>query len=155
MPEKKEPMIGQENRPTAIDYDAPIRDFKLRDLYSLIQSQVQHEYLKSEKETTKVEKEHFKVEKELLKVEKEHLKTEKEHFKGEKEKEHLKGEKEKEHLKGEKEKEHFKEFIKPEKEVLKGEKELSKPEKTPFDTTIIDQIAEAVVQRLRAQNLSK
>jgi hypothetical protein len=28
--EKKEPMIGRENRPTAIDYDAPISNFRFR-----------------------------------------------------------------------------------------------------------------------------
>jgi Skp family chaperone for outer membrane proteins len=143
MAEQKEPMIGRENRPTAIDYDAPIRDFKLRDLYAVIHSQLHAEQLKVEKEFSKVEKEIHKVEKEHFKGEKE-----KEHFKGEKEKEIHKVEKE--FLKGEKEKE----FIKPEKEILKGEKEFSKPEK-PIDSSVIDQIADAVVQRLRAQGLSK
>jgi len=141
MAEKKEPMISQENRPTAIDFDMPIAEFKLRDLYSIIHAQLHPEIFKTEKE-------HLKTEKELFKTEKEHFKgeKEKEHLKGEKEKEFFKPEKEKEHLKGEKEKE----FIKPEKEVLKPEKELSKPEK-PIDAGLVDQIVDKVVERLKAQ----
>jgi len=77
VPEKKEPMIGRQDRPTAIDFDAPIANFKLRDLYAVIHSQ-----LHTEKEILKVEKEHVKPEKE------------KEHFKPEKEKEYFKPEKE-------------------------------------------------------------
>ncbi len=145
MPEKKEPMIGQENRPTAIDYDLPIADFKLRDLYAVIQAQI-----RPEKEILKTEKEHFKSEKEkeIWKVEKEHFKPEKEKelLKGEKEKEFFKPEKEKELLKSEKEKE----FFKPEKEALKPEKELSKPEKV-VDPGLVEQIATAVIERLKAQ----
>ena len=135
MPEKKEPFISQASRPTAIDYDMPISDFKLRDLLAVANHvHVEKEVLKSEKE------------KEGLKTEKE-----KEYFKPEKEKEHFKSEKEKEILKGEKEKEHFK----PEKEALKPEKELSKPEKPPFDDRVIEQIADKVIERLKSQGLIK
>ena len=135
MPEKKEPMIGQESRPTAIDFDMPIADFKLRDLYAIIHTHLQPEILKSEKEQFK---EHLKPEKE-----KEYFKLEKEHFK-----EHLKPEKEKEYFKLEKE---FKEHFKPEKEALKPEKELSKPEKPLGDPRVIDQIVTQVVERLKGQ----
>jgi len=144
MPEKKEPMIGQQSRPTAIDYDAPIANFKLRDLYAVISS-----HLHTEKEIVKVEKEHFKPEKEkeILKPEKE-----KEFYKPEKEKEYFKPEKEKEYFKPEKEKEHFK----PEKELLKPEKEGFKPESSkPFDPSVIDQIADRVIERLKSQGVLK
>jgi len=128
VPEKKEPMIGQQNRPTAIDFDAPIANFKLRDLYAVIHSQIH------------TEKEHFKPEKE------------KEYFKPEKEKEHFKPEKEKEYFKPEKEKEYFK----PEKELLKPEKELSKPELSkPIDPGLIEQIVEKVVERLKTKGVIK
>jgi hypothetical protein len=140
MPEKKEPMIGQESRPTAIDFDMPIADFKLRDLYAIIQT-----HIHPEKEILKLEKEHFKPEKE-----KEHFKSEKEKEFVKVEKEHFKPEKEKEHFKGEKEKEHFK----PEKETLKPEKELSKPEK-PFDPGLVEQIATKVIEHLKAQGYIK
>src|SRR6266851_722928 len=106
MAEKKEPMIGKESRPTAIDFDMPIANFKLRDLHAIIQSQI---HLEKEFHKPEKEKEFFKPEKE------------KEVLKGEKEKEHFKPEKE--FFKPEKEKEHFK----PEKEALKPEKEFSKP----------------------------
>ncbi len=133
MPEKKEPMIGQQNRPTAIDYDAPIANFKLRDLYAVIHSQ-----LHTEKEILKVEKEHFKPEKE-----KEYFKPEKEYFKSEKEKEYFKPEKEKEHFK-------------PEKELLKPEKEALKPETSkPFDPSVIEHIADRVIERLKSQGVLK
>jgi hypothetical protein len=135
MPDKKEPMISQQNRPTAVDFDMPIANFKLRDLHAVINSHL------TEKEISKVEKETFKPEKE-----KEHFKPEKELFKPEKEKEHFKPEKEKEIFKAEKEKEHFK----PEKEALKPEKELSKPEK-PIDQGLVEEIANRVVEKLRAQ----
>jgi hypothetical protein len=149
MPEKKEPMIGQESRPTAIDYDAPIANFKLRDLYAVISNHF------LEKEVAKVEKEHFKGEKE------------KEHFKPEKEKEHWKPEKEKEHFKPEKEKEHWKpekekEYFKPEKELLKPEKEKEflKPERSkPFDPNLLDEVVTRVVEqvmgRLKSQGVIK
>jgi hypothetical protein len=145
MPEKKEPMIGQENRPTAIDYDLPIGDFKLRDLYAVIQA-----HIRPEKELLKTEKEHFKSEKEkeILKVEKEYVKPEKEKEILKVEKEYVKPEKEKELLKPEKEKE----FFKPEKEALKPEKELSKPEKV-FDPGLVEQIATAVIEKLKAQGI--
>jgi len=123
MADKKEPMIGQASRPTAIDYDAPIANFKLRDLHAVIYAHL------SEKELLKVEKELHKPEKELYK-------PEKELFKPEKEKEFHKPEKEL--LKPE----HFK----PEKEILKPE--LTKPEK-PIDDSIIDQIATRIAQKLK------
>jgi hypothetical protein len=125
----KEPMIGRENRPTAIDWDMSVSDLKLRDLMSVVNAQITPEILKTE---------HFKVEKEVLK--------------GEKEKEFFKPEKEKEILKGEKEKEHFK----PEKEALKPEKEALKPELSkPFDPTTIEQIVSAVIDRLKTQGVVK
>ena len=135
MAEKKEPMIGQESRPTAIDFDMPIANFKLRDLYAVIQAHP---------EFLKLEKEHLKGEKE-----KEHLKTEKEHFK---EKEYFKSEKEKEHFK---EKEYFKgDHFKPEKEALKPEKEGFKPEK-PIDRGFVEEVAARVVSILREQKVIK
>ena len=127
----KEPMIGRENRPTAIDWDMPVSGLKLRDLMSVVNAQISPELLKTEKE-------HFKPEKELLK--------------GEKEKEFFKPEKEKEILKSEKEKEHFK----PEKEALKPEKEAFKPELSkPIDPTTIEQIVTAVMDRLKSQGVVK
>lgn len=139
MADKKEPMIGQESRPTAIDYDMPIANFKLRDLYAVIHSHP--EMIKVEKETFKPEKE-----KEQLKPEKE-----KEYFKPEKEKEVMKGEKEKEHFKPEKEKEHFK----PEKEALKPEKESSKPEKVFDPGDILEDISNRVIAKLKASGAIK
>jgi hypothetical protein len=127
MAEKREPMIDQQNRPTAIDFDMSISDFKLRDLYA-VASQVH------------TEKEIRKTEKEIIK-EKE-LKLEKEHFKPEKEKELFKGEKEKE-------------SFKPEKEVLKPEKELSKPEFKPIVPGWMEQIVDQVVERLKAEGTKK
>jgi hypothetical protein len=124
MADKKEPMIGRESRPTAMDFDAPISNFKLRDLYAVIHGHF------TEKEIVKVEKEHFKPEKE-----KEYFKPEKELFKPP---ELLKPER----LKPE--------YFKPEKELLKPEKELSKPEK-PIDEGVIDEIATRVAEKLRGQ----
>jgi len=67
---KKEPMISQTDRPTAIDYDAPITNFKVRDLMAIVHSQFR-EYFKPEyfKEYFKPEyfKEAFKPEKETFK----------------------------------------------------------------------------------------
>jgi Skp family chaperone for outer membrane proteins len=132
---KKEPMISQTNRPTAIDYDVPISNFKLRDLVAVVNSQVlehlkytpQPEFLKPEKEFNKPEKELRKPEKELLKTEKELVKSEKE-------------------------------LLKPEKERLKPE--LSKPEKEfdPADPEIgrfADSIAARVVEILKSQGIGK
>lgn len=146
MPEKKETMINQANRPSAIDYDAPITSFKLRDVISIVNSQMlevlkytpQPEHSKPElikpenfkPEQVKPEKEIFKSEKEFRKPEKELLKAEKE-------------------------------LVKPEKELLKPEKErfkpeLSKPEKEwdipGFDVDIlVDRIALRVVELLKKQ----
>jgi hypothetical protein len=152
MAEKKEPMIGQESRPTAIDFDMPIANFTLRDLYAVMQSQIHlaQEHLKTEKEHFKesLKPEHTK---EFIKPEKEKeiLKVEKEILKGEKEKEILKGEKEKEFQKPEKE------FAKPEKEALKPEKELSKPEKQIDVPGLVEQVAVRVIEKLRGQGLIK
>ena len=87
--DKKEPMIDPENRPTAIDYDAPIADWKIRDILAVIRSElaeqqryipvpeeIKPEYYKPEKELGKAEKEALKPEKELLKPEKERMKPE-------------------------------------------------------------------------------
>lgn len=138
-------MIGQENRPTAIDYDAPITSFKLRDLVAVVNSQMleylkytpQPEHLKPEifkPELIKPEKEIFKSEKELRKPEKELLKVEKE-------------------------------LVKPEKELLKPEKErfkpeLSKPEKElefpdPEIGRLVESIAIRVVEMLKKQGIGK
>jgi len=150
MADKKEPMISQQNRPTAVDFDAPIADFKLRDLHAVINSHL------TEKEISKTEKEHFKPEQlkpEHFKPEKEFLKPEKEKEFFKPEKEVLKGEKEKEFFKPEKEKEHFK----PEKELLKPEKEkeffkpeLTKPEKA-VDPGLVEQIADRVVEKMKGK----
>ena len=81
----KDPMISRDQRPTAVDFDVPISDFKLRDLVSVIQAQIhpEKEFAKGEKELHKPEKEHFKPEKEFRKPE--HFKPEKEFLKPEKE----------------------------------------------------------------------
>lgn len=84
--ESKEPMISKGNRPTPIDYDAPISDWQIRDLVALIDAKI--EVLKPEKELSKPEKEYHKPERykpEQLKPEKESLKGEKEYSKPEKE----------------------------------------------------------------------
>jgi hypothetical protein len=143
MPEKKETMISQANRPSAIDYDAPISSFKLRDLVSIVNSQMlelvkytpQPEHSKPEH----YKPEHVKPEKEIFKTEKEFRKPEKELLKAEKE------------------------LIKPEKEILKPEKErfkpeLSKPEKEwgvpGFEPDpVVNQIAVRVVELLKEQGL--
>jgi hypothetical protein len=146
MPDKKEPMIGRGNRPSAIDYDAPISNFKLRDLVAVINSQmleyakytpapeVKPEHFKPEQfkpEGIKPEKEFFKGEKELRKPEKEIIKVEKELIKPEKE------------------------FIKPEKERLKPE--LTKPEKEwELDPgELVNTITVRVLETLKQQGLMK
>ena len=55
---KKEPMIAQEYRPTAIDFDAPLTHYRMHDLASVINAQLwaEKEYLKPEKELHKSEK---------------------------------------------------------------------------------------------------
>jgi len=73
---KKEPMISQTDRPTAIDYDAPITNFKVRDLMAIVHSQFR-EYLKPEYFKPEYFKEYFKPEKEIIKPEKELDKPEK------------------------------------------------------------------------------
>ena len=143
MPEKKETMINQANRPSAIDYDAPISNFKMRDLVSVVNAQMleimkytpQPEHLKPEH----LKPEHIKPEKEIFKVEKEFRKPEKELLKVEKE------------------------LVKPEKEILKTEKERFKPELTkpekewevPGVENLVEQIAIRVVEMLKKQGLGK
>ncbi len=146
--EKKEPMIGKADRPTPIDYDAPISNFKLRDLVAVVNAQMlehlkhipeilkpEHikpethkpELVKSEKEIFKVEKEFHKPEKEILKVEKEVAKPEKE-------------------------------LLKPEKEFFKPEltkPEFTKPEKETGLGDPVEQIAQRVVQLMKQQGLAK
>lgn len=139
---RKEPMIDQSNRPSAIDFESEISKMKVSDLSALVGAHI--EVLKSEKEILKGEKE-----KEVRKPEKEFSKPEKEAFKGEKEKEIRKPEKEyskpeKESFKGEKEKEVFKpEGLKP--EGLKPEG--LKPEDKPIDFNI-ERITEVVLERV-------
>jgi len=84
---QKEPMISREDRPTAIDYDAPIAEWRIRDLMAVLDARIA-ELIKPEKEALKPpekeflkppEKEYFKPpEKEFLKPEKEFSKPEKE-----------------------------------------------------------------------------
>jgi hypothetical protein len=152
--EKKEPMIARSSRPSAIDYDAPVSDFKLRDLVALVNSQML-EFVKYTPQPEQLKPEQYKPERykpEMLKPE--HVKPEKEHFKPEKEQ--IKPEKEL--VKAEKE------LIKPEKEMLKPEKErmkpeLSKPEKEfeiPDDfEPFVDRIATRVVEMLKQQGLGR
>jgi hypothetical protein len=85
----KEPMIGQENRPSAIDFDTPVSQLKLRDLVNAVQGTIIEEKFKPEKELIKgerikelISKEQFKPEKEFFKPEKEFFKPEKELLKG-------------------------------------------------------------------------
>jgi hypothetical protein len=175
---KKEPMISSENRPTAIDFEAPVSQLKVRELLTLVPW---GEYFKVEKEIAKelhkVEKEHFKPETHkppapFLEISKPEI-SKPETSKPETAKpETLKPEILKpeilkpEILKPELvkpetfkvEKEVSKEGFKAEKEIikellkpegLKGEKEL-KPEGDP-----IEQIADRVIQKLREQNVIK
>jgi len=144
MAEKKEPMIGQESRPTAIDYDASIADWKVRDLMALIGAQMPHaaeqakttpipENLKPEFHKPEWVKPEFHkpewVKPEWFKPEKELAKPEKEFFKGEKE------------------------FIKPEKEFLKPE--LSKPPIQPDPGDLVERVATRVVEILQQRGLLK
>lgn len=125
----KEPMIGQQNRPSPIDFDAPIADFKLKDLMTVVHGQ----FLEKEqlKEHSKPEKEHFKEQfKELSKPEKEILKGDRFKELSKPEKEFLKGDS-------------IKEFGKPEKE-LKAEKEIP-----GLDDVTIDRIAERVADVIK------
>jgi hypothetical protein len=138
--EKKQPMIGQASRPTAIDYDAPITSFKLRDLVAVVNSQML-ECLKYVPQPEHLKPEFFKPEKEIFKSEKELRKPEKELIKAEKE------------------------LVKPEKELLKTEKErfkpeLSKPEKEweladPEIGRLVESIATRVVEMLKKQGIGK
>jgi hypothetical protein len=110
----KEPMIEKENRPTAIDYDMPITQFKLRDLLAVIHANLSESF----------KPEHFKPE---------HFKPEQ--FKPEQFKEYLKPERFKENYKPEKE------MLKPEKEGMKPdpwEKELIEN----ISTRIIEKLQE-------------
>jgi hypothetical protein len=90
----RKPIIPKKDRPTAIDYDAPIAEWRVKDLMAVLDSRIA-ELVKPEKESLKPpekefhkppEKEYFKPpEKEFLKPEKETLKPEKELSKPEKE----------------------------------------------------------------------
>lgn len=129
--ESREPMIGRENRPTAVDFDAPISEWKYRDLVSVIHAEI--ERIKPEWQKPEgLKPEQMKPEglkPEGLKPE--GLKPE-----------HIKPE----GLKPERIKP---EQFKPEKEILKPEKELSKPEK-PFEPgDLAEQVAERVLRMLR------
>jgi len=129
MPEKKkEPLISKESRPTAIDYDAPISDWKIRDLMAILDSRIV-DHLKYTPIPEDLKPERWKPEQ--LKPEKESLKPEKELSKPEKE------------------------GLKPEKESLKPEKELSKPEK-PFDMPdLVEKVATRVVEMLEKRGFFK
>jgi len=124
---KKEPMIGRKDRPTAIDYNAKISDWKVKDLLAVVSAQVLEqlkytpfpEYIKPERAKPEV----FKPEKELRKPEKEIVKPEKERLKPEKE------------------------IFKPEKEWIKPE--LSKPEKELEISDLVERVAIRVVELLR------
>ena len=137
---KKEPMIGRKDRPTAIDYDAKISDWKVKDLLAVVSAQVVEqlkytpvpENLKPERlkpEVWKPEKEIHKPEKELRKPEKEIIKPEKERLKPEKE------------------------IFKPEKERLKPE--LSKPEKEFEISDLVERVATRVVELLQKKGRAR
>jgi hypothetical protein len=134
MAEKKEPTISQESRPTAMDYDASIADWKVRDLMALIGAQMPHaaEQAKVTPIPENLKPEFHKpewVKPEWFKPEKELAKPEKEFFKGEKE------------------------FIKPEKEFLKPE--LSKPPIQPDPADLVERVATRVVEILQQRGLLK
>src|SRR5580765_501582 len=160
---KKEPMIGKENRPSPIDYDAPLSGMKVRDLLGVLSAH-SSEQVKAFPEQFKPE--HFKPEfykPETFKPEQfkpEHFKPEfykPETFKPEQFKpEHFKPEFYKpetfkpEHLKPE--------YVKPEafKELLKPE--FSKPVEKEFPSDpgdIIQQVAERVVNVLKERGFVK
>jgi hypothetical protein len=142
---KKEPLINQESRPTAIDYKMPIADFNLGDLQAVIQAQLNEHF----KETVKGDHFKEKVEKEVVKGDHLKEKVEKEILK-----EHLKPEQLKpeylkpEHLKPE----HLKpEGFKPEGFKPEGFKpEGFKPEGgKPIDESTLDRLADKVAERLK------
>jgi|SRR5580765_632389 hypothetical protein len=140
---KKEPMIGKENRPSPIDYDAPLSGMKVRDLLGVLSAH-SSEQVKAFPEQFKPE--HFKPEfykPETFKPEQ----FKPEHFKPE----FYKPETFKpEHLKPE--------YVKPEafKELLKPE--FSKPVEKEFPSDpgdIIQQVAERVVNVLKERGFVK
>jgi hypothetical protein len=129
--EKKQTMIDQESRPTAIDYDAPLADLKIRDLLSIVNAHLTEQFKHVNPELFKPEKELRKPEKELYKPEKEFLKPE--FFKPEL-------------LKPE----YFKpELLKP--ELLKPEYSKQGPEIDPEQ--LVEDIAAKVVSALREQGI--
>ena len=76
--EKKEPMIGRASRPSAIDYDAPVSEFKLRDLVAVVNSQML-EFVKYTPQPEQLKPEHYKPERYKPETSKpEHVKPEKE-----------------------------------------------------------------------------
>jgi hypothetical protein len=124
---KKEPMIGKENRPTPIDYDAPLSGMKVRDLLGVLSAH--------SSEQLKNYPEYFKPEQ----LKPEHLKPE--FYKPESLKpEHYKPEYFKPEI--------FKEFQKP---------EAFKPPEgfKPDPTDLIQQVAERVVGVLKERGLVK
>lgn len=155
-----QPMIGKENRPSPIDFNAALSSLNVGQYLALSWG----EWLKVEKE---ISKELHKVEKEHIKEKETHLKeTKQEHLKPEQLKpeyfkpEHFKPELYKpeyfkpEWVKGGEqikvEKEVIKELVKP--EGLKGEKEF-KPD--PGLDRLVEQIAERVVEILRQRGITK
>jgi hypothetical protein len=132
MAKKKEPMIGKESRPTAIDYDAPISDWKVRDLVAVLNSQMERlkytpipEELKPELKPEWYKPERLKPE--IIKGEKELVKPEKE-------------------------------LLKPEKEILKPEQlkpELLKVEKEFEIPDLVEKVATRVVEMLEERGLFK
>ena len=150
-----QPMIGKENRPSPIDFNAALGSLNVGQYLALSWG----EWLKVEKE----------ISKELHKVEKEHIKEKETHLK-ETQQEHLKPEQLKpEQFKPEQFKpEYFKpewvkggEQLKVEKEVIK---ELVKPEglkvekefkPDPTLDRLVEHIAERVVEILQQRGITK
>ena len=128
----REPMIEKENRPAPIDLDAPIADWKIRDLVAVITAEVEQIKIEMKPEILKPER----LKPEILKPE---------HWKPEKVKPEI--------LKPEQWKPE-KEFLKPEKEFLKPEKEFG-PEKEWDIPELVDQIAVRVVEMLEERGLFK
>lgn len=131
----KDPMIDRANRPSAIDYEASISDWKVADLLAVITATTERaKYtpipeLKPEDLKPELGKERLKPE--LSKPEKEILKGELSKVE--------------------------KEVLKGEKEALKGEKEYSKPDpwREQFTDKFVDQVANRVVQILEEKGALK
>ncbi len=149
MSEQKEPMIGQESRPTTMDFDTPIAQLKMWELLAVVNAQVA-EQIKLTPLPEMLKPEVSKVEKEWLKPEL----SKPEVIKGDS----------------------LKELSKPEKEFLKPElskPELSKPEVVKGDSfkeqkpgelkpetqvnvaDLTERVATRVVDMLKEQGLFK